>query len=128
MNVIFLTVSRIRGIKSRGIYADLMRKFRNEGHNVYVVTPYERQFGLATSLSEVDGVHILGVQTFNIQKTNRVEKGIGIILLESQYKKAIKKYLNGIFFDLILYSTPPITFTDVVRYLKKRNPEAISYL
>ena len=66
MNVIFLTVSRIRGIKSRGIYADLMRKFRNEGHNVYVVTPYERQFGLATSLSEVDGVHILGVQTFNL--------------------------------------------------------------
>lgn len=116
MNVIFLTISRIREIKSRGIYADLMRKFRDEGHNVYIVTPYERQFALTTSLSEADGVHILGVRTFNIQKTNVVEKGIGTVLLESQYIKAIKKYLNGISFDLILYSTPPITFTNVVRF------------
>ena len=128
MNVIFLTISRIREIKSRGIYADLMRKFRDEGHNVYIVTPFERQFALPTSLSEGDGIHILGVQTFNIQKTNVVEKGIGTILLEYQYKKAIKKYLNGISFDLILYSTPPITFTKVVKFLKKKNPEAVAYL
>ena len=40
MNIIFLTISRIRDIKSRGIYADLMRKFRDEGHNVYIVSPY----------------------------------------------------------------------------------------
>lgn len=31
-------------------------------------------------------------------------------------------------FDVILYSTPPITFTSVVKFLKKRNPQAISYL
>ena len=60
MNIIFLTVSRIKEIKSRGIYTDLMRKFRDEGHNVYIVTPYERQFALPTSLSEVDGIHLLG--------------------------------------------------------------------
>lgn len=128
MNIIFLTISRIREIESRGIYADLMRKFRDEGHNVYIVTPCERQFALPTSLSEVDGIHILGVRTLNIQKTNIVEKGIGTILLETQFANAIKKYLKGISFDLILYSTPPITFTNVVKRLKKRNPKAISYL
>lgn len=128
MNVIFLTISRIREIKSRGIYADLMRKFRDEGHNVYIVTPYERQFALPTSLSEVDGVHILGVRTLNIQKTNVVEKGLGTVLLETQFANAIKKYLKGISFDLILYSTPPITFTNVVKSLKRKNPNAISYL
>lgn len=32
------------------------------------------------------------------------------------------------FFDLITYSTPPITFTNVVKYLKKQNPQIISYL
>lgn len=31
-------------------------------------------------------------------------------------------------FDLITYSTPLITFTNVVRYLKRKNPDAISYL
>lgn len=128
MNVIFLTIGRIRKIASRGIYTDLMRKFRDEGHNVYIVTPYERQFTLPTSLSKIDEVHVLGVRSLNLQKTNIVEKGIGTILLEFQYKKAIKKYLNHVSFDLILYSTPPITFTNVVRFLKRKNPNATSYL
>ena len=105
-----------------------MRKFRNEGHNVYIVTPYERRMGKPTELVEKDGVHILNVKTLNIQKTNVVEKGIGTLLLESQYKAAIMKYLKGVKFDLITYSTPPITFTNVVKYLKKENPQAISYL
>lgn len=128
MNVIFVTVSRVHDIKSRGIYTDLMRKFRDKGHNVYIVSPVERQFGLPTSLREEDGIHLLNVKTLNIQKTNVVEKGLGTVLLETQYKRAIKKYLKGISFDLILYSTPPITTTNVVKYLKRKNPKAITYL
>lgn len=128
MNVIFLTLVRFSDINERHIYADLMRKFRDEGHNVYIVTPYERRMGKPTELVESGGVHILNVKTINIQKTNVVEKGIGTLLLENQYKDAIKKYLKGVKFDLITYSTPPITFTNVVKYLKKENPQAISYL
>lgn len=128
MNVIFLTISRITDIRSRGIYTDLLRKFRDEGHNVYIVSPRERQFKVETSLTNQDGVSILGVKTLNIQKTNHIEKGIGTILLETQFGRAINKYLNDISFDLILYSTPPITFTNVIKVLKKKNPQAVSYL
>lgn len=128
MNIIFLTLSRISDVRSHGIYTDLMRKFRDEGHSVYIVTPYERKFGKKTELVECDGVKILGVKTLNIQKTNVVEKGIGTLLIESQYKSAIKKYLKGVKFDLVLYSTPPITFTKVIKFLKKGNPDIISYL
>ena len=128
MNVIFLTVSRIFNVEARGIYTDLLRKFRDEGHNVYVVYPRERRFQLPTALEEQDGIHLLGVRTLNIQKTNVVEKGIGTILIEKQFEKAIKRHLAGVNFELILYSTPPITFTNVVKYLKGRNPEAVSYL
>lgn len=128
MNVIFLTLVRISGIEERGIYQDLMRKFRDEGHNVYIVTPCERRLGLETSLTESKDVHILSVKTLNVQKTNIVEKGIGTLLIESQFKAAIKKYLGDVKFDLITYSTPPITFTNVVKYLKRKNPQAISYL
>ena len=128
MNIIFLTLYRISDIEERGIYQDLMRKFRNEGHQVYIVTPCERRLGLKTSLKESNGVRILNVKTLNIQKTNVIEKGIGTLLLESQYKTAIKKYLASVKFDLITYSTPPITFTNVVKYLKKENPNAIAYL
>ena len=128
MNIIFLTLVRISDIEERGIYQDLMRKFRDEGHNVYIVTPCERRLGLETSLTESKGVHILNVKTLNVQKTSIVEKGIGTLLIESQFKAAIIKYLGDVKFDLITYSTPPITFTNVVKYLKNKNPQAISYL
>ena len=64
---------------------------------------------------DVDGVRILKVKTLNIQKTNVIEKGVGTLLVESQFKNAIKKHFGGIKFDLITYSTPPITFTNVVK-------------
>lgn len=128
MIIAFLTLVRVSNVEERGIYHDLMRKFRDEGHSVYIVTAAERRLRQETSLAESHGVKILNVKTLNIQKTNIVEKGIGTLLIESQFKSAIKKYLGDITFDLITYSTPPITFTSVVKYLKKKNPDAISYL
>ena len=127
--LIFLTMSREpANINSRGIYPDLLRKFRDEGFEVYIVMPHERSLGKPTELREENGVHILGVKSLNLQKTTTIEKGIGQILVEGQYKSAIKKYLNDVKFDLILYSTPPITFPKVIAYLKKQNPHAITYL
>ena len=128
MKAIFLTMFRLSGIAQRHIYADLLRKFRDEGHVVYIVTPYERSLGKATEMKEQDGVHILGVKTLNLQKNSIIEKGIGQVLVEGQYKRAIDKYLKGIGFDLIIYSTPPITFPKVITYLKQQNPNAMTYL
>ncbi len=128
MNVIFLTISRISNINERGIYTDLIRKFRDEGHCVYIVTPLERQFNKPTKLEYRDGVTILGVKTLNLQKTNFIEKGVGTILMEYQFKNAIKRYLHQTKFDLILYSTPPITFSKIICWLKRFSPSAKSYL
>lgn len=128
MNVIFLTMSPIRSVENRNIYTDLMRKFRNEGHKVTIVSPVERRQGKPTSIVESEGVKYLNVRTLNLTKTNVVEKGIGQILVEGQFKRAIKKHAGDVIFDLILYSTPPITLMGVVKYLKKKNPKAVSYL
>lgn len=119
---------RITDIEASGIYQDLMRKFRDEGHEIYIATPSERRLELTTSVTESEGVYVLNVRTLNLQKTSVVEKGIGQVLVESQYKAAIKKYLSHVKFDLVLYSTPPITFPNVIAYLKRRNPQAKSYL
>ena len=127
-NLIFLTMVRITDIRCRGIYNDLLRKFQDEGWNVYVVSPHERSVGLPTEFKEKNGVHFLGVKTLNLQKTNAIEKGLGQVLVEYQYEAAIKKYLSNVKFDLVLYSTPPITFPKVIAYLKRKNPKALSYL
>ena len=120
MNILFLTLSRIYDLNERGIYADLMRKFVHDGHNVYIVIPFERRIQRATSLFESAGAHILGVRTLNIQKTNVIEKGVGTLLLERQYMRAIQRYLKDIRFDLVLYSTPPITLNRVIRFIKRK--------
>ena len=128
MNIIFLTMSTLKEVDSHGIYSDLMRKFRDEGHAVYIVSPRERRTGERTHLYETGGVHVLAVRTLNLQKTNVIEKGIGQVLVETQFKHAIKKHLANIKVDLILYSTPPITFPKVIEYLKSANPSATTYL
>ena len=121
MNILFLTVSRIENIENRGIYTDLLRCFIKNGHKVHIVSPTERRFGKETQLIENSNHSILKVKTLNIQKTNIVEKGIGTILLEYQFEKAINKYYRDIKFDLILYSTPPITLTRIIEKIKKRD-------
>ena len=129
MNVLYLTMSSgLRNIEANGIYTDLMRKFRDEGHEVYIIYPKERKLGEPTELTTHNHVHALGVKTLNVTKTNVIEKGIGQLLLESQFMSALKRYFADVKFDLILYSTPPITFTKVIKYAKKRNPKAMSYL
>ena len=127
-NLLFLTMARMTDLRRRGIYTELLKKFQTEGWDIYVVTPHERSLGLPSELKEDGGVHFLGVKTLNLQKTNAIEKGLGQVLVEGQYKAAIKKYLGDVKFDLILYSTPPITFPKVIAYLKRQNPQAMTYL
>ena len=118
---------KINSFTDRGIYNDLLRKFYNEGHEVFSVCPIERREKKKTHLRKEKEGTILNVQTFNLQKTNVIEKGIGTLAIEYQFLYAIKKYLADIKFDLIIYSTPPITFSKVIDYIKKRD-NAYSYL
>ncbi len=127
MNILFLTVVRITEVSERGVYTDLIRKFRDEGHTVYITSPAERRFNEDTQLLKLDGVELLKVRTLNIQKTNLIEKGVATLLLEYQFHKQINHYFDNIKFDLILYSTPPITFTKVIKSIKERDG-AKSYL
>jgi len=128
MTLLFLTMTRFGDGSEHGIYTDLMRKFRDEGHDVYVVFPVERRSHKATNLQNTNGMHILGVRTLNVQKTNVIEKGLGQVLIEPLFKRAIKKHFKGVKFDLILYSTPPITVVNAIKFVKRQNPEAKTYL
>lgn len=120
MKILFLSLSRFDDVNVRGIYSDLMREFIKRGNDVYIASPTERRFGKPTHLIDSPNCHILKIRTLNIQKTNIVEKGIGTLLLESQFDRAIHKYWGNVNFDLVLYATPPITFNKVIERVKKR--------
>ena len=127
MNLLFLTVYNLNSIQDSGIYQDLLREFVKKGDHVYVVSPNERRFGGKTHVIEEPNCRILKVRTLNQQKCSMVEKGLGILLLERQYIHAIKKHFSNVKFDLVLYSTPPVTFAKVVQFVKKRD-NAKTYL
>lgn len=127
MNILFLSIGRLNNIEDKGLYTDLLRKFKSEGHNLYIVSPREKRVKKPTEYVNHDGVNYLRVKIGNITKTNLVEKGISTLRIESLFLKAIKKYLNNVKFDLVLYTTPPITFEKVIGYIKKRD-DAKSYL
>jgi len=127
MNILFLTILELNNMAERGLYTDLMRKFKEEGHNVHVICPTERRHKKKTSLNIDQEISVLHVRTFNLQKTNIIEKGIGTLVLERQFLRGAAKYYHDIKFDLVLYSTPPITFTQVVKFIKTRDG-AKSYL
>lgn len=39
MNILFLTMGRFESIEAHSIYADLLRCFRDHGHEIYTITP-----------------------------------------------------------------------------------------
>lgn len=127
MKILFLTLAKIDSIESRGIYPDLLRKIRDNGHEVIIVCPTERKYRNKTKYIQEGSLRILNVWTTNIQKTNFIEKGFTTLFLEFYFYFAIKKYVKYKDFDLILYSTPPITFTYLIKQLKKAS-NAKTYL
>jgi len=126
-NILFLTAVRILDPEEKGIYTDLLRKFRDEGFNVYVVCPEERRYGGITRMESISNINILYVKSLNLQKTGLVEKGLAALSLSWLLYRGIKKYFKNVNFDLLLYSTPPITYNKSVSYLKKRD-QALTYL
>lgn len=127
MNVLFLTLLSFDSLQERSIYTDLLREFVKNGHQVYAISPTEKRQNKETYLIKEDNATILRLQIGNTQKTNIIEKGISTVMIEPTFKKAIKEYFSDVKFDLVLYSTPPITLVSAIEYVKKRD-NAKTYL
>ena len=121
MNVLFLTLYSFNSLKERNIYPDLLREFVRNGHEVYVISPSEKRENKPTHVVKEDHATILRLEIGNTQKTNPIEKGISTLLIEPEFKAGIKKYFSDVKFDLVLYSTPPITLVSAIEYVKKRD-------
>lgn len=127
MNVLFLTLFDYRTIEEKSIYTDLLREMRKAGHKIYAISPVEKRYGMETKLIDDNGTKLLKLRIGNTQKTNIIEKGISTLRIEPQFIRAIKKYFADVKFDLVLYSTPPITLCKAIEYVKKRD-NATTYL
>lgn len=121
MNILFLTMYNFNSFSNHGIYEDLMRQFLGR-HNVFVVSPTEKMpsMEIGDSVSG-SGYKILQVKTGALQKSSFIKKGVATLKVASQFTKAIKKNFRDVKFDLIIYSTPPITLYSTIKYFKRLN-------
>lgn len=110
------------------IYSDLMQEFVLGNHKVFIACSCERRNNKETDLTIEEGKNVLRIKTGNMTgNINIIEKGISTLLIESAFIKAINKFFVNTKFDLIIYSTPPITFVRAVQYFKNRD-KAYTYL
>lgn len=127
MNILFLSLLDFNSLDERNIYTDLLRVFLKNGHFVCAVSPVEKRNKHTVHQIKDGNFLILKPKIGNVQKTNLIEKAISILTLESKLEQSIKKFANHVKFDMILYTTPPITFHRVVKYVKQRD-NAKTYL
>lgn len=127
MNVLFLTLLDFSTIDESGLYTDLMREFVKDNHKVYIISPTEKRKQQPTRLIDNVSYKVLKLQIGNTQKNNMIEKGISTLTLQSKFKRGVMEYFSSVKFDLIIYSTPPITLQKAVEYVKIRD-NAKAYL
>ena len=114
MNILFLTYGNICDINERGIYTDLLRCILIE-NSLYTISP---------KYVNVENVHNDRLHQvfldFNTERAGRnlLKKGISTLLTDRIYLNAFKKYFNDVKFDLVIYTTPPITITSTISYIK----------
>lgn len=127
MQILFLTLMKIYSPSDEGIYMDLMKCFAEKGHKVSIISPLEKKEAGEEEVISAPNISLVRCRTGNLFGVGMLEKGISQMRLASQYLRAIDKYFSGTKFDLILYSTPPISLATVVEKIKK-STGAATYL
>lgn len=118
MRVLFISLAQINSLDDRGIYHDLLRQFDKNGHEVVILSPLERRLKKSSQYFKIGRIQILQIWIPNIQKCNLIEKIFSTLTISFFFKRAIKKNIFDQYFDLILYTTPPITLTNLISWLK----------
>lgn len=117
MRVLFLYLFFPDMTKSSDMYIDIVKEFAKRGDEVTVVAPSVN--GAPTKLSMIDNIEVLRVKTNKLLNVNPIKKAVATMLLPHQFERAINRHLNGRY-DLIVTSTPPITFSTLAAKLSKR--------
>lgn len=118
MRICFLTLAYPLDLSERNLYSDLFDEISARGHDVIVFRPDENKLSGDSIETKRANVSVITVPTGRITKTGKIVKSINMALLERRYRRAIKKHLKKPV-DLVVYSTPPITFVNLIRKLKE---------
>lgn len=116
MKIIYIS-STSAGMHNHSIYFDLLQQMKQLGHDITIVYAREARENKETRLYEQEGFTYLGIKTGNMTKNkNLIEKALVTLTIDRVFLKNIKQYLGENIYDLVLYSTPPITFDKTIEH------------
>jgi glycosyltransferase involved in cell wall biosynthesis len=121
MRILFLLIAYQNIKENSSMYTDLAQEFVTNGHEVSVAVadgPCKTKIGFEGN------INVLRVNTLELFNSSFIIKGFANILLPYQVIGAIKKYIHDLRFDAIIIPTPPITYLNTIKKLKKKgNPK-----
>ena len=117
MNILFVSMSLELGCKD--LYCDLIGSLLRRKHCITVVRSLANITNTTFQEQEM-GLHVLNVKTGDPFSKNLFRKGLNQIMIGTYLKRAIREYLSDEKFDLILYATPPVTLSGVVKFCKNK--------
>lgn len=127
MNLLFLCISLPDLNRASGLYADLLKELADRGYNVYALCSSEN--GMPAGFTIEHGVKVIRTKVpFLRQNTSLLRKGIGSLMMNPCFKRSFSKFLRDIQFDWLLLPTPPPTMVDIVKAIRKKQPQTKVYL
>ncbi len=124
MNVLFLMVAFPDLATGANLYGDLAVEFAARGHQVRVAALLERKRGGVTHEETVQGVKVLWVRSGDLFDVSFVRKGLTLLRLENDFRRALRRAWPDVRFDLVVTPTPPITFVGLLEDLKREHGAA----
>jgi len=116
MNIIYISNAFPRKGESSTIYTDLAEALASKGHNIVVVATEEKCKGIKkTEFFDERGLRVLRVKIGNLYNVNIFEKTLTTLFMKQDIIRAIRTHLKDCKFDLILFESPPVTMSSVVK-------------
>lgn len=117
MNILYITITPR---SSQKMTIDVANELVKNGNQIFIVCPEDAENPCCDHFVKISDIYYLFVpNTYSHGKISLVKKAIKMLTVDSVYKRAIKKAVKDITIDLILYSTPPITLINTIKWVKK---------
>lgn len=120
MRVLFFCV-----VPNGGMYQSLAEEFVRNGHEVQFYSPSSVESSVDGSMP---GIRKLFFKTGALTEVGMLKKAISTISFSHNALRCFKKNINPKEYDLILLSTPTISYYETIKYAKKVNPKIKFYL
>jgi len=117
MHILFLTLAY--PLSGSNIYTDIVDELVNQGHFVTICVQDETRSSGPFFVSYRKNICIFSIPTGKITKTSILTKGVNTLLIEHRFQRIFSQFQFK-YVDVLLYSTPPITFQKIIVWLKKR--------